>query len=72
MMQNAADLGLAGETKDTGHQAHQIAGIVDPAAGFALVKAAIIDELDVEAAKRCSFQKHLALHLAGLVPARLA
>ena len=72
VLQHAADLGLAGETEHPGHQAHEVARVVDPAARAAFLEAAVVHELHVEAAERRGLEEHLPLHLAGAIPARLA
>src|SRR5689334_4356264 len=72
MRQHALDLRL---TADAGHRAHdpmQIGCIAHPAARFAFVEAAVIDELDVEPAERGGRLEHLALDAAGAIPGRLA
>src|SRR5205085_1205014 len=71
MSQHALDLGLAAEARDRTHRAVQIGGVGHPAARLAFVEAAIIDELDIEAAERGGGLEHLALNAAGAVPGGL-
>src|SRR5262245_59594391 len=72
MRQHALDLRLAADTGDGTHCAMQVDGGGQPAARLALAKAAVIDELDVETAKRGRRLEHLALDAAGAIPGRLA
>ena len=49
----------------------QFGGVGRPAARLAFAEAAVIDELDVEPAERRRRLEHLALDMAGAIPARL-
>ena len=69
--QDLLDLCLAAAAGDGGHVLQERCGAVEPGAGFALAKATVEHELDVEAAERRSLPEHLALDVAGLVPGRL-
>ena len=70
MAQDASDLRLPAAAADRRHQAGQGAGIDHEAGGAALVEAAEIDELNLEAGARGG-GKHLALQAAGEVPGGL-
>ncbi|ODS02811.1 hypothetical protein AUC71_13265 [Methyloceanibacter marginalis] len=71
MGQHFADLGMPALAMDLAHQPRQRVRIAHPAARLALVEAAEIDELHVEAADRLDRAEHLALERKGQVPAGL-
>src|SRR5437763_17086984 len=70
--EDTLDLRLAAEARDGAHRPMQIGGGGQPAARLAFTEAAIIDELDVEAAERGGRLEHLALNAAGAIPGGLA
>ena len=71
MGQHLAELGVAAATVDLLHQRRQRGRFRHPARRPALVRAAEIEELDVEPADRLGFQEHVRLQPAGGVPGRL-
>jgi hypothetical protein len=72
MAQHPMDLGPAGAAVDPDHQVDEVPGVADPAAGLALLEAAIEDELHIEPAEPVGLEEHLALDAAGSVPGRPA
>ncbi len=59
--EHLADLGVAAAAGDAGHQVAERARVAYPAARAALVEAAEIDELHVEAADLGGLLEHLGL-----------
>src|SRR6516165_95583 len=72
MRDDFADLGVTAAAIDLLHQAREPLGLRHPARRAAFAKTSVIDELDVEAADRARFAKHLGLQLAGRIPHRLS
>ena len=71
MGQHLADLGMAAAAIDLRHQRAEPRRLGDPGRGAAFGEAAIIDELDIEAADGGGFAEHVGLQPAGGIPGRL-
>ncbi len=72
MVEDALDLSLTTAAEDPAHGAVKIGTVGEPSASLALVEPTIEDELNLETAKRRRRLEHLALDMAGAIPARLA
>src|SRR5690242_13410730 len=70
--EHAADLSAPAEAAHPRHPPREILGIAEPRCGGKLTEAAIIGQLNVEAAETGSLGEHFRLKFAGDVPGGLA
>src|SRR5260370_23231894 len=71
VVEDALDLSLTTAAEDPAHGAVKIGTVGEPSASLALVEPTIEDELNLETAKRRRRLEHLALDMAGAIPALL-